>query len=359
MRADFIPGGLPFWVGSFPLTDHAEALKLAFRYAPEIPSWPQLPVHRQEGMIAQFLGGLPGVVEERGKVFVDDETEAFASEVVAFYEAYMAVAEGSADLLKSRFSLQADTAAGFFIFMEMLRGQKKPPSAVKGQITGPVTFATGLANRKGIPLFYDPQLRDAAVKLLALKARWQVRRLKEHGVPVILSVDEPGMAGFGSSEFTSISREDVSQCLTEVIGEIHAEGGMACIHVCANTDWSLILSLPLDIINFDAYAYFDRFILYAKDVKRFLASGGILAWGMVPTLSPEDLEKETVETLTALWNEGIRQIEGIGVDRETAIRQCLITPSCGMGSLPLDLAEKVLTMTRDLSSRIRGDKVRP
>jgi len=31
----------------------------------------------------------------------------------------------------------------------------------------------------------------------------------------------------------------------------------------------------------------------------------------------------------------------------------LITPSCGTGSLPLDIAEKVIRMTRELSEKIR------
>jgi len=129
---------------------------------------------------------------------------------------------------------------------------------------------------------------------------------------------------------------------------------MAGIHVCANTDWSLILSLPFDIVNFDAYTYLDRFILYAGDVKGFLESGGVLAWGMVPTLNAEALRQETVETLAALWKETLRQLDAIGIPPDRVVRQSLITPSCGIGTLPLDLMKKVLMLTRELSLNIRG-----
>jgi hypothetical protein len=104
---------------------------------------------------------------------------------------------------------------------------------------------------------------------------------------VIIFIDEPALAGFGSSELISISKEEILACLREVVDAIHTDGGLAGIHVCANTDWSLVLESGADIVNFDAYAYFDRFILYGDPIREFLAAGGMLAWGIVPTLEPE------------------------------------------------------------------------
>ena len=46
------------------------------------------------------------------------------------------------------------------------------------------------------------------------------------------------------------------------IDAIKAAGGMAGVHVCANTDWSLVLDSGADILSFDAYGYFDKLILY-------------------------------------------------------------------------------------------------
>ena len=64
MANDFKPNGLPTLIGSLPLSDHDEALGLVFDYTPDIPVWVQLPVHVQEGMIAQFLPGMPGLAGE-------------------------------------------------------------------------------------------------------------------------------------------------------------------------------------------------------------------------------------------------------------------------------------------------------
>jgi len=353
MVAVFKPNCLPTLIGSLPLDDHNAACELVFDHVPDIPIWVQLPVFKEEGMLRQFLPGMPGLALEREKAYIDKTGENFDAEILAFYEEYMAVAAGEKALSESRFKLTPQTAKGFFALLDRLKRVEGRPAAVKGQITGPFTFATGVSDGEGRAIFYDDQLRDAAVKLLALKAQWQVRELKSAGCPVILFFDEPALAGFGSSEFISISRDDIAACLGEVIAAVHAEGGLAGVHVCANTDWSLLLGSDVDIINFDAYAYFDRFILYAKQVRQFIHSGRILAWGIVPTLNQADIERETVDSLMNAWREKTGQIEALGIDRKAVLAQSLITPSCGAGSLSLASARKVLSLTQQLSDRIR------
>ncbi|MEA3230570.1 MAG: hypothetical protein U9Q05_02300, partial [Thermodesulfobacteriota bacterium] len=137
------------------------------------------------------------------------------------------------------------------------------------------------------------------------------------------------------------------------ITAIHAAGGLAGIHVCANTDWSLVLASGVDIVNFDAYLYFDRFILYPDQIKTFIEAGGILAWGIVPTGDPAHIERETTDTLADRWRQQARQVEKLGIDMDTLTAQSLITPSCGVGSLSIDHAEKVLRLTQGLSDRLR------
>jgi len=353
MATNFHPGCLPVLIGSLPLYDHAEGVKLVFEYTPEIPLWVQLPAYKEEGMIAQFQPGFPGLKSKNDKSFIDTSDPCFDDDLLEFYEDYMAVKEGETDLEGSRFVLAADTAKGFFSFVEQLQALPDRPVAVKGQITGPITFGLGLTDQSGKAVFYNEQLRDAAVKLLAQKARWQVKNLSGFGCPVIIFFDEPALAGFGSSAFITISRDEVANCFEEVIEAVHDEGGLAGIHVCANADWSLLLESATDIISFDAYSFFDKLVLYPDLVKRFIQSGGILAWGIVPTLNSDDIEKETTDSLVAAWEEQALAIQAIGIDKSTILDQTLITPSCGTGSLSLDHAKKVLVLTRQVSDIIR------
>ncbi|MGD9098523.1 MAG: hypothetical protein PVF97_10580 [Desulfobacterales bacterium] len=351
---EFNPELRPLLIGSLPVADHNEALDMVLAATPEIPLWVQLPVFREEGMVPQFMPGMPGLVREEDRWRVDSASDVFETALTAFYEDYLQAVENEAVLLESRFALGPDVARGFHVFMSRLAREKPSLRAVKGQVTGPVTFGLGLKDQQDRPVFYDLHTRDAAVKLLSLKAAWQVTRLKTLGVPVIVFVDEPALAGYGSSELISLSGEEITAALEEVFGAIHNAGGLAGIHVCANTDWGLVLSTGVDVVNFDAYGYAERFLLYADAVKAFLARGGLVAWGIVPTGPADVIENESLESLVVRWQELMAAAEKAGLDPAILRRQSLITPSCGTGSLSVGHAQKVLDLTRELSRVVRG-----
>ncbi len=340
-------------IGSQPLTEHAEATRLILEHTPQIPNWVQLPLHRNEGMVEQFMAGLPGLVRKGDRNYVDIGAADFDDQMLAFYEAYLQVTAQEVDWDQSRFVLSPEMAPGLFSLIEALESPPGDLKAVKGQTTGPITFCTALQDQDKRAIFYHDGLRDAAVKLLALKAAWQAKVLSRVGVPVVIFIDEPALAGFGSSEFISISREDINACLQEVIDAVHDPGALAGVHVCANTDWSLLLESNVDIVNFDAHGYFDKLILYADHLKRFLASGRYLAWGLVPTLQAEQIEAASVDTLWRDWTAKVQQLADKGIDAATVKRQAFITPACGTGSLPPGLSRKVVELTRGLSQRIR------
>jgi methionine synthase II (cobalamin-independent) len=339
-------------IGSMPLKDHPAALDLVLGCCPKIPNWVQLPAFTIEQMIPQFLAGMPGLRRAGERQFIDIADPAFDTELLAFYEDYLAAAEAP-DLSDTRFALSPNVADGFFTLCRYLDNPRTDLVGVKGQVTGPVTFGTGVKDGEGRAIFYDDRARDAAVKLLAQNARWQVQQLARAAVPVIIFIDEPAMAGFGSSELISISTEQIHACLTEIVDTVHAAGGLAGIHVCANTDWSLVLGAGVDIVNFDAYNYFDKFALYTEDVKRFIEAGGIVAWGIVPTGDPEAIDRETVDRLNARWQNYAQKLASFGVDLQTLQRQSLVTPSCGMGALDIERVNHILTLTRGLSDRLR------
>ncbi|MBF0258206.1 MAG: hypothetical protein HQK62_05100 [Desulfamplus sp.] len=357
---DFKPNCLPLLVGSLPMDNHLEATNLVLQYTPDIPLWVQLPVYKEEGMLYQFLPGMPGLEIKGDDFYIDTSKECFEDEALSFYEEYMSILEApskleaSEKIKNSRFALTDRTAKGFSVFMETIRTLSYSPVALKGQVTGPITMGIGVKDQAGRLLFYDDRMRDIVTKQVAMSARWQAVMLSELNTahkPIIF-FDEPGVVGFGSSTYISITREQVTESLKEGIDAVHLGGGLAGIHICANGDWSLALESGTDIINFDAYSYFDRLILYREHLKQFLFNGGILAWGIVPTANPEHVGKASLESLWELWQIQVNQLESLGVNRDVILSQSLITPSCGTGSLSLKHAQKVLSLTKSLSERI-------
>lgn len=341
-------------IGSLPHDNHREAVRLIFEYTPEIPLWPQLPNLKEEGMLLQFLHGMPGVVRLDEKIYVDTEADQFETEFLAFFEEYLLVTEGEKELGRSRFAMSSREAGGLFAFCDIAADESERIVAAKGQLTGPITFCTGVVDQHGRALYYNEQLRDAAIKLLAMKAKWQARKLAEIKSRPLVFFDEPSLAGFGSSAFITITREDIGTCFQEVFTAVQEEEGLAGVHVCANTEWSILFATGVDIVSFDAYSYFDKLILYPKDIASFFERGGILASGIVPT-STELVEREDAASLTNKWISQAEQLEKLGISKETIFAQTLITPSCGTGTVSEATAVKVMELTRDVSERIRRD----
>jgi hypothetical protein len=351
---DWRPLASATMVGSMPHRERSTVTELVLRDFPEVPVWPQLPAFPAEQMMAQYLEGLPGICEEAGRVFLQTDTPEFDQELYDFYEEYLEVESNPGSLGDSRFKLGSETGRTFFHFLDALKEGSHSCRAVKGQVVGPFTLLTGLKDQQDRALLYDERLQDVVAKHLAMKARWQVQHLASIQSPVIIFLDEPALAGYGSSAFISVSQELIQQLLKEVVDAIHDAGALAGIHVCANTDWLLAYDSDIDIINLDAYTYFDKFALYREAFSRFIEKGGIIAWGMVPTGNPEVIQKETPQSLADRWFHEIQQLTSEALTVERILQQSLFTPSCGCGSLTESVAERVVSMTRELGTIMRS-----
>jgi methionine synthase II (cobalamin-independent) len=351
----FVPRCLATTVGSLPHTDALEAARLILQFTPRIPAWAQLSKRPQEGMLVQFTEGMPGFRRplNAGSYFEVD-APAFHEEVSTFYENYLAVVEDHSSSHLAAYALSREYARGFHALRELLESAGHRPLALKGQVTGPFTFGTSVTDGHGKSAYYDTPLRDIIVKALSLKAQWQIEQLQRYATPVIISIDEPSLVGFGSSAYIGITAADIQKDLNEIIGCIHQAGGLAGLHCCENTDWAMVLGTGIDIISFDAYSYFDKVLLYAEALKEFLSRGGIMAWGLVPTADSARLHAESTATLLGTWHSRVGQLAQNGMDPDRVAAQSLITPSCGAGLLSPQDAERVLQLLSDLSRSLHN-----
>jgi methionine synthase II (cobalamin-independent) len=351
----FVPKCLSTTIGSLPHTDAKEATELMLAYTPRIPAWVQLAKRPQEGMLVQFSEGLPGFHRSTsGGGYFDTDSPAFQEDVSVFYENYLAVFEGQSAAHLESYALTPAYAEGFHTLLQVLKRGEHRPYALKGQVTGPFTFATSLTDQQRKSAYYNLQLRDIIVKMVSLKATWQIKKLKVFGTPVIMSLDEPSLVGFGSSAYLGVTAADIQKDLNEIISCIHQEHGYVSLHCCENTDWSMILATAIDILSFDAYSYFDKLLLYADSLRAFLARGGIMAWGLIPTGHPLQIRTENTETLLRAWHTCLERLSQRGIDPEQVIVQSLITPSCGAGLLSPEDSVRVLQLLRDVSQGLQN-----
>ena len=333
-------------IGSVPYLDIEVTCRDIIRHFPEIPFWPQF-VKRShvEDMTLQFTEGQPLVkVNPQAKQLTISGGASRERELVGFYERFMAEDTDS-------FAVSEEYAPGLYALLRISTHQPDEHKFIKGQIVGPITFAASVMGPGGKAALYETEILEALVNAICIKALWQVKQLSKTGRKPILFFDEPYLSGFGSA-FSPISRQSVVEVLGTSINFLKQRAEVLIgIHCCGNTDWAMLLGAGPDIINFDAHGYMDYFLLYEAAIKRFLEKGGNIAWGIVPT--SEFTGHETVEILRARLASGMKRIITSGIDREMLEAHSLLTPACGMGTMPPEHATMATRLLSELSNSLR------
>ncbi|MFC1725107.1 hypothetical protein ACFL4T_05735 [candidate division KSB1 bacterium] len=343
---NFIPECSPTAIGSFPFKEPETTVKKIFEKLPEIPVWPQLPnVNFRENMYIQYSEGMPcAVIDDKKELLYFETSGDIFEKLEVFYEKYM-----EKDL--EYFRISPEYSSGFFAFENYLNSNDlSTVKYLKCHITGPVSFGMTVTDENKRSAFYNEALVDAIVKCCAMKAAWQLNRLKKFNKELIMFIDEPYLSAFGSA-FVNVSREQVITYINEIVETIHEYGAAAGVHCCGNTDWSILMDSNIDIISFDAYDYFQSMTLYPDHLKKFFSRGGVLAWGIIPTSAK--IENENTDSIIKNFEEKVALLSEKGFTKNEILDRCLITPSCGMGSLSAALSDKVLEILSAVSAELK------
>ena len=371
---------LPTAVGSLPHTDPVAACNLILRVLPEIPIWPQLPRRSfRENMYAQYSEGFPGVVlDEAGERIWVNRSQDLSPGLERLYAAYLEndldfaaispeYAAGLYTVLGSRGiresgnqeirkSINQQISKSAIANRQSAIGNRQSSIvnlqsaiALKGQVTGPISWGLTVTDENRRPVLYDEVLADALAKHLRLKAAWQERELRKLADTTIIFVDEPYLSAYGSA-FVAIDRDLVVRLLSETMAGIQ---GLVGVHCCGNTDWSILMETPMDILNFDAYAYAESLALYPEAVHAFLRRGGAIAWGIVPALDEEAIWRESVASLTERLVAAMHLLVKKGLPLDDLLAACLVTTSCGLRGCTIAAAERALELVAGVAGEMR------
>ncbi|MCX5668381.1 MAG: methionine synthase [Candidatus Omnitrophica bacterium] len=330
-------------IGSLPFKDPKAACRVVFDNFKEIPFWPQLNNRSfKEHMYCQFSEGLPGVVIDQMKRSMHIDSETAASGMEKAYQKYL---DGDVEYFK----ISSPFAEGLYEFIGSFKKEANRAKFVKGHVTGPISFALSVTDETKRSLIYDKDIFDIVTKVLAMKARWQIRELKKLSRDVIIFVDEPYLVSIGSS-YINIPAGDVVRSLDEIFSAIREEGALSGVHCCGNTDWPLLLKRGVDILNFDAYNFTKEFFLYHQDIKDFIQRGSTIAWGIVP--SSEAADSTDPESIAKRLKAALKALEDKGIDASSV--SSLVTPSCGLGTLDEQRAKRIVGMVSRVSDILKG-----
>lgn len=343
-KGPFYPNCLPTGVGSMPHLETERACRFVAESLRLAPFWPQLPQRSfKENMYAQYSEGFPGfqIDENLKKMWVD--TALMMEGLESFYEKVMAF-----DL--NSFGISLDYAAGLYKMPGILNPSLSDGLLIyKGQVTGPVSMGLTVTDENKRAIIYNEAAEDVVVKMVAMKGKW-VEVYMRDTVPAekyLIFFDEPYMVSFGSA-YLNMTHSQVVGYLNECFETVSCLTG---VHCCGNTDWSVILDTNVDVVNFDAYEFGVGLTLYIDHIRKFLERGGILAWGIVPT--SDAVRQENVTSLIKRLDDLLSRLEAKGLGKKEVLRQSMITPSCGTGSLTVALAEEIFSKTVEVSRRVQ------
>lgn len=325
-------------MGIMPHTDIDRALEVALSL--DIPFWPQLPkVSYFEDMYVQALEHFPGtrIDIERQKIFFD--LSRFYEELPAYFE--------KADNPQT-FQLTKEFSLVYHRFLEKDLSRY---SAIRGQMISPISLGLKVVDQDQKSILYHDEVREVLFDFIQKKVNRQWEELKEKNPNAFVWVDDPGL-GLIFSALSGYNEVQAKGDLDRFLGGVEGPKG---VHLCAKPDWDFLLKSKLDILSFDSFNCGVMIINYPSLIE-FLAKGGVISWGIVPTY-PELLEQETIGSLKERLGTFWRDLSKKGVDWERLLRQSLLAPAtCNLLNPDKEkTVERAFGMLQELSRKIRDE----
>jgi hypothetical protein len=324
-------------MGIMPHSDVDRALKLAMSF--DIPFWPQLPrVSIYEDMYVQLSEHMPGLS-------VDEAAKQVNFSLPQFYEELAVYLENAEDPayfnLSPRYSLVYDT----FLNQDFSRYY-----AIRGQVIGPISFGLKITDEEKKPIIYNDDVRQVLYDFVARKITAQQQEMAQHHPRAFVWLDEPGLQ-FIFMGFTGYSSERASQDYAAFLEQLPSPKGL---HLCGNPDWSFLLNLDFDILSVDTLAWGEIFTRYTDELRRFLDRGGIVSWGITPTLDEEVAgvtATAMIERLEALWD----YLASKGIPKEQVLAQAWLAPArCCLVNRDETGVEHSFAILQEVANTLKG-----
>ena len=343
-------------MGIMPHRDVDRALELALSL--DIPFWPQLPkVSLYEDMYVQASQNFPGIVIDFDKERLVFNTARFEQELDGYF-----MKMDSPD----SFALTAEYSK---VFDKFLSRELRDYEAIRGQVTGPVSFGLKVLDEDLKPIIYNEEARAILFDFIQRKVNIQYQELRKRNPNAFVWVDEPGL----SYVFSGFSGYNDQHAREDYLKFVEGLEGPKGLHLCAEVNLPYLLELGVEILSFDAYQIGFMPVEYAGSVAEFINNGGVISWGIVPTESTA-LATQTPEILAGIISDYWEVIsESAGLSLNQIAKQALVAPArcclsdlgqintngntvskCRISSIEEELIEKAFAYLSELSQILKN-----
>ncbi len=337
-------------MGILPHRDIEQALHLSLSL--DIPFWPQLPhLSLYEDMYVQTSQNFPGISVDHEKKRLTFHTERFQQELEGYFDR---MEDPETYRLTPEYSI---------VFRSFLAKPLESYSAIRGQVTGPVSFGFKVLDENLKPIIYNEEVKSILYDFIQKKVNLQYHELREKNPRAFVWVDEPGLGYV----FSGLSGYNDQQAREDYLRFVQGLEGPKGLHLCADVNLPYLLELGIEILSFDAFQIGFMPKEYAEAVAEFFKKGGVISWGIVPT-EGRVLENQTPDSLASLLSDYWKVISDYtDLSPNQIAEQSLIAPSrCCLVDLSLEsedrekdsrreerVVEKAFLLLKEVSSLLR------
>jgi hypothetical protein len=279
--------------------------------------------------LATVIGGVPSVLPaDAARVMVDELPKLPSAPAIHLDAEHLDVD-----------TLDRDEAVGLAGFFADFAGTVEP---IILSLTGPITLDLDLQAHGASA----DEAAKAAVRAVEDIAQWVLDQARSvvPEAPLLLFLDEPGLRNSMHPTFP-MSPPEIETVITEVVSTV-GESAPVGVQVDARADFAMLLRTGVSALAAPVTA---RLETAAVELARFLEAGGVIAWGAVPTDEPLGLSTERLwRRLSALWCELTR----VGADPMLLRERSIITPAGDLGAFGFSQAERVISLSKELASRV-------
>jgi len=318
-------------MGIMPHKDVEKALALALSL--DIPFWPQLPhLSLYEDMYIQTSQNFPGIEIDLEKGKIVFSSEKFYRELDDYFSR---MDDPETYELTSPYSL---------VWEKFLAQNLEDYRAIRGQVTGPVSFGFKVLDENLKPIIYHEEAKAILFDFVQKKVNGQYQKLKVKNKNAFVWVDEPGLGYI----FSGLSGYNELQAKKDYDQFMQGLEGPKGLHLCAEVNLPYLLELGVKILSFDAWQMGFMPKEYVQSVADFISRGGVISWGIVPTefkilasQNPENL----ADVLLSYW-EVISKNSSLSLEQIAA--QALLAPArCCLVDLSIEAEEGQENFTRE------------
>jgi hypothetical protein len=303
-------------IGSLPHRDAAAAAAFSISEF-DIATVPSLPSRSpSEGMIAQALGGRDDIDDIDGFSEIDPglDTEGFG---------------------------------GLRAFLDLARQVGVNGAPVKWQFVGPVTL--------GVALHRDGVDRGDAFRIAADSVRHHTRAISSAisevlpRSPQLMLLDEPQLVELMEPGFPippDVAVDLISTGMAAVDSQV-----VVGVHCCGPADIATMLEAGPQVVSLPVS---EHLVEYAGYLGRFLKSGGVIVWGVMPTAGPLPSKPDRFwRQLSEVWCALVER----GVDASDLRQRSLVSPACGLVGHPVSSARRIARMTAEVGHKVNAQAI--